>query len=60
MASLADNFLSDPLLRQPLIRAKRENSNNKLVAAVTIGPSKLNVSSFAVVVVLRLVKSKAH
>jgi hypothetical protein len=58
MAGLADNFLFNPLLRQPLLGA--EDSYDKLFASITVTPSKFDISSIAVAVVLRLVKSKAH
>src|SRR5262249_6755478 len=60
MSGLADNFLFDPLLRQPLLSAEREDSHDKLVASVTINSSELDISPFGVAVVLCLVKSKRH
>jgi hypothetical protein len=60
MAGLADNFLFNPRLRQPLLSAERKDSYDKLFASITVTPSKFDISSIAVVVVLRLVKSKAH
>ena len=60
MAGLADNFLLNSLLRQPLLSAERKDSYDKLFASITVTPSKFDISSIAVVVVLRLVKSKAH
>jgi hypothetical protein len=61
MAGLADNFLLDPLFRQAVPRSERKDSNNELLPTVrVIVPSKLDISSLAAVVVLSLVKSKAH
>jgi len=60
MAGLTDNFLFDPLLRQSLLRAKCEDSHDKLFASVAVAPSELDVSSFGLVVVLFLVQSKGH
>src|SRR5262245_58976878 len=60
MASLTNNFLLEPLLRQPFLSAEREDSHDKLVASVAVGPSELDVSPFGLIVVLGLVKSKGH
>jgi len=60
MSGLADNFLFDPLLRKTLLRAKREDSHNELFAPVTFAPSKLDISPFGLIIVLCLMKSKAH
>jgi hypothetical protein len=38
MAGLADNFLFDPLLCQPFVRAKREDSHDELFASVAVAP----------------------
>ena len=46
MARLTDNFFLDPLLGQPLLRAKREDSHDNLFAPVPIAPSELDVSPF--------------
>jgi hypothetical protein len=43
MAGLADNFLFNPLLRQPLLGA--EDSYDKLFASITVTPSKFDISS---------------
>ena len=59
MASLADNFLSDPSLRQPFLGSEREDSDNKLIATVAVNPPELDISSCAAIVILCLVKSKA-
>ena len=56
MTGLTDNFLFDPLLGQPFLRAKREDSHDNLFAPVAIAPSELDVSPLALVVVLCLVK----
>ena len=40
MAGLADNFLFNPLLRQPLLSAERKDSYDKLFASITVTPSK--------------------
>ena len=56
MTGLADNFLLNPLLRQPFVGLEREEGDNKLISTVAIGPPKLDIRSFAVIVVLRLVK----
>jgi hypothetical protein len=60
MAGLADNLLLDPLFRQPFLRAKCEDSYDKLFAPVAVAPSELDISPFGLVVVLCLVKSKGH
>src|SRR6476661_7634337 len=60
VASLTDNFLLDPLLRQPFLSAEREDSHDKLVTPVAICPSELHVSPFRLIVVLGLVESKGH
>jgi hypothetical protein len=60
MARLTDNFFLDPLLGQPLLRAKREDSHDNLFAPVPIAPSELDVSPFGLIIVLCLVKSKGH
>jgi hypothetical protein len=54
MAGLTDNFLFDPLFRQPFLRAKREDSHDNLFAPVAIAPSELDVSPLGLVVVLVL------
>ena len=60
MAGLTDNFLLDPLLRQPFLRAKREDSHDNLLAPVAVTPSELDISSFGLIIVLCLMKSKGH
>ena len=60
MARLTDNFFLDPLLGQPLLSAKREDSHDNLFAPVAIALSELDVSPFSLVIVLCLVKSKGH
>ena len=60
MSGLTDNFLFDPLLGQPFLRAKREDGNDNLFAPVAIAPSELDIRPFGLVVVLCLVKSKGH
>jgi hypothetical protein len=60
MAGLTDNFLLDPLLGQPFLRAKREDSHDKLLAPVAVTPSELDISSFGLIIVLCLMKSKGH
>jgi hypothetical protein len=49
MSGLTDNFLLDPLLRQPFLGSEREDSDNKLIATVVITPPELDISSFAAV-----------
>src|SRR6476469_8174526 len=60
MAGLADNVFLDPLLREPLLRAKREDSHDTLFAPITVASSKLDISPFGLLVVLCLMKSKGH
>ena len=60
MAGLTDNFLFDPLLGQPFLRAEREDSHDKLFVPVAIAPSELDVSQLGSAVVLCLVKSKGN
>jgi hypothetical protein len=60
MAGLTHNFLLNPLLRQPLLRAEREDSHDELFAPVSVASSELDVSPLSLVVVLCLVKSKGH
>ena len=56
MAGPTDNFLLDAPLRQPFLRAEREESNDKLFVPVAVAPSELDISPLSLVVVL--VKSK--
>jgi len=50
MASLTDNLLLDPLLRQPFLSSEREDSHGKLVAAVAISPSEFDISPLGLIV----------
>ena len=38
MAGLADNFLLDPLLRQPFLGPEREDGDNESIATVAVAP----------------------
>jgi len=60
MAGLTGNFLFYPLLRQPIFRAEREERHHKLFASVVVVPSELDISSFGLIIILYLVKSKGH
>jgi hypothetical protein len=42
MAGLTNNFLFDPFLGQPFLRAKREDRHDNLFAPVAIAPSELD------------------
>jgi hypothetical protein len=44
MAGPTDNFLLDAPLRQPFLRAEREESNDKLFVPVAVAPSELDIS----------------
>ena len=60
MAGLADNFLLNPLFRQPLLGSVREYSHDELFTPIAVAPSELDIRPFGLIVVLCLVKSKAH
>ena len=59
MSGLADNFLLDPLLRQPFLGPEGEDDDNELIATVAVSPPELDIRSFDAIVVLCLVKSEA-
>src|SRR5215470_14518278 len=60
MAGLADNFLLNPLFRQPLLGSVREYSHDELFTPIAVAPSELDIRPFGLIVVLCLVKSKVH
>ena len=50
MTGLTYKFLPDPLLRQPFICTERKNSDNELIAAVTVNYSELDVRPLCILV----------
>jgi pectin methylesterase-like acyl-CoA thioesterase len=60
VAGLPDNLLLDLTLRQPFLRPESEDRDHVLIASIVVAPSTLDISPFGLIVVLCLVKSKAH
>jgi hypothetical protein len=57
---LPDNLILDLTLRQPFLRPESEDHDNVLIASIVVASSKLDISPFGILVVLRLMKSKGH